>query len=67
MSGGTCSIQTNKGKETIALLAYAWAALLPCHLVREKEKVLSEPAIETMSFTISPMDEWCQSEACNAL
>ena len=67
MSGGICSIQTNKGKETIALLAKAWATLLPYHLVWEKEKVLSELVIDTMSFTISPMDEWRQSEAYNAL
>ena len=66
-SDETCSIQTNKGKESIALLAKAWAALLPYRLVWEKEKVLSEPTIDTVSFTISPMDEWRQSEAYNAL
>ena len=65
MSGGTCSIQTNKWKETIALLAKTWAIQLPCRLVWEKEKVLSKPTIDTVSFTISPMDEWPQSVARN--
>ena len=33
MSNETCSIHTNKGKETIALLAKVWATQLPYHVV----------------------------------
>ena len=36
--GGIDSIKTNKGKEILALWAKAWARVLPCQKVWEKEK-----------------------------
>ena len=40
---------------------------MPYHLGREKEKVLSELAIDTVSFTIGPTEEWWKSATDNAL
>ena len=42
MSCGTCSTQTDKGKECLALWAKACATALPCRTTWEKEKLWKE-------------------------
>ena len=55
MSGGTDSIQINKGKDSLALLAKAWATPLLCHLTWEKEQVWKQPIRDLQSLIICPI------------
>ena len=50
MSGGTDSIQTDKGEEFLALLAKARATPLPCRLTWEKEQDWNQPINDMLSL-----------------